>query len=144
MPWNIQRTAALSDNEFLRSPAGLDDSLSVVIDSTKVAELPASSGMYQLYKGTVMGKINASSKVCAISAGAYGSGSSGAWVAADIVGILANNVKFWIGQGITAGAATDEPAAVLWHGCDFNVSKLLGYTGNETIVKAALFTCRFR
>lgn len=144
MPWNIARTATLADNEFLRSPAGLDDSKSVVIDSTKVLQNPASSGIYRLYKGTVMGKIAASSKVCAISAGLYGTGGSSAWTAADIVGILANDVNFWIGQGVTAGAATDEPAAVLHHGCDFNISKLIGYTGNETIVKAALFTCIFR
>lgn len=146
MPFNLNRgPAVIIEKEILRSAAGLDDIKSMVVDSTKVAENPASSGRYILEAGTVMIKIPSSSKIQPINAaGATGTGSSGAIAADDIVGILATTIEFWLGTGITAGAATDEPCAILHHGCDFNVSKLVGYTGNETITKAALPTCVFR
>jgi hypothetical protein len=145
MPFNVKRTAVILQKEILRSASGLDDIKSVVVDSTKVAENPASSGRFILEAGTVMIKIPASSKVQPINAaGAAGSGGAGAIVAADIVGIAAVSKEFFLGTGITAGAASDEPFALLHHGCDFNVSKLVGYTGNETITKAALPTCVFR
>jgi hypothetical protein len=140
----VKRSAIFYEKEILRSAAGLDDVKSMVIDSTKIGQNPASSGRYVLEAGNVMGKINASSKICPIAAGAFGSGASGAWTAADIVGILGTSVEFTLGPGITAGSATDEEVDILHHLCDFNVSKLVGYTGNETITKQALFTCLFR
>lgn len=144
MPFNVKRTAVLLEKEILRGAGGLDDIKSMVVDSTKVVENPASSGRYILEAGTVMTKIVASSKIQPITIAAGGSGGSGAYVAGDIVGILATTHEFFLGTGITAGAASDEPVAILHMGCDFNVSKLVGYTGNETITKAALPTCVFR
>jgi hypothetical protein len=145
MPFNANRGPVVQyEKEILRAFTGLESIKSMVVDSTKVAENPSSSGRYVLEAGTVMGKINGSSKICSIGAGAFGSGSSGAWVAADIVGILADKVEFYIGQGVTAGAATDEPVAVMFMGADFNINKLVAYTGNETITKAALPLCSFR
>lgn len=145
MPYNVKRTAVLIEKEILRSASGLDDILSAVVDSTKVPENPVGSGRYILEAGTVMGKIAASTKVAPLStATPVGSGAAGAWTAADILGIMQNTVEFWLGVGITAGAASDEPVSLLHHECDFNISKLVGYTGNETITKAALPTCLFR
>lgn len=142
----ITRQGVFFDKEILRSAAGLDDIKSMVLDSTKVAENPASSGRYVLEAGTVMAKITGgSTKIQPVhSNAAGGSGGSGAYVAGDIVGILATTIELGVGQGITASAKTDEPVAILHHGCDFNAAKLIGYTGNETIVKAALPTCIFR
>lgn len=136
MPFNVARGPAdFYDKEILRSAAGLDDIKSMLVDSTTVDENPASSGRYVLEAGTVMVKITSSSKIQPAGAGI---------AAGDVVGILAATIEFWIGPGVTAGDATDEPAAILHHGCDFNVSKLVGYSGNETAVKAALPTCIFR
>lgn len=144
MPFNVKRTAVIEDREILRSGAGLDSIKSMVVDSTKIVENPASSGRYIVYAGTVFGKINGSTKVCPISAGLFGSGASGAWVAADIVGISQRPLEFFLGPGITAGAATDEPVALLHLGAEFNINNLSGYTGNETVTKAGLPFCMFR
>lgn len=147
MPFNARRTATLFEKEILRSAAGLDDIKSMVIDSTKIDQNPSSSGRYVLEAGNVMVKIPSSSKIMPIAAAAasgQGSGGSGAYVAADIVGILGSAIEFFIGQGVTASGATDEPASILHHGCDFNVGQLLGYTGNEAITAAAMPTCKFR
>lgn len=146
MPFNLARgPAVIIEKEILRSAAGLDDIKSMVVDSTTVPENPTSSGRYILEAGTVMVKIPASSKIQPITAsGATGSGTGGAFTSSDVVGILGHTREFWLGIGITAGAPSDEPVPILHHGCDFNVSKLVGYTGNETIVKGALPTCLFR
>jgi len=145
MPFNVKRGPALIiEKEILRSAAGLDDAKSMVVDSTKIPEYTVGAGRYILEAGSVMGKINGSSKICPISAWNFGSGASGAWVAADIVGIAQETTEFYLGSGVVAGSATDEPVSLLHHGCDFNITYLVGYTGNETIVKAALPTCIFR
>lgn len=139
---NIRRTATIIETEILRSAAGLDDIKSMVLDSTKLLENPSSSGLIILESGEVMGKISGSSKIMPIRYGNFGTGSAGAWTAADIVGV--NETQYQFPKDITLGAATDHELAILHHGCDFNISKLKGYTGNETITKAALPTCIFR
>jgi hypothetical protein len=145
MPFNQQRgPAQIYENEFLRAFTGQESIKSMVLDSTHVPENPASSGRYVVVKGTVMGKIGGSSKIAPLTAGAFGSGSAGAWVAGDIVGILTETVEVYVGAGAAAGVAADEPVAVMHMGMDLNVSKLIGYTGNETIVKAALPLNSFR
>lgn len=146
MPSNVSRIATFFQKEILRSGAGLDDIPSYVIDSTKIAEYPASSGRYVLEAGTVMVKVqgDAAKKIMPLhSNAAGGSGGAGAYVAADIVGILASTIEFYIGEGVTASGKTDEAVAVFWHGNHFNITKLVGYTGNEAIVAAALSTCKF-
>lgn len=145
MPFNVKRgPAVIVEKEILRSAAGLDDAKSMVVDSTKIPEYVTGDGRYILEAGSVMGKINGSSKIMPIAAGNFGSGTAGAWVAADIVGVAQTTTEFYLGPGVTAGSATDEPVSILHHGCDFNITYLVGYTGNETIVKAALPTCIFR
>lgn len=145
MPFNQKRgPASIYENEFLRAFTGDESIKSGVLDSTKVAENPGGSGRYVVVQGTVLGKISGSTKLCPISAGAYGSGGSGAWVAGDIAGILAETVEFMIGPNAAAGLAADEPCAVMHMGMDLNVSRLFGYTGNETIVKAGLPLNTFR
>lgn len=143
----VRRTAQFYDIEILRSAAGLDDIKSMVVDSTHVPENPSGSGRYVLVAGNVMGKISgdAAGRIMPIAVANLGSGGAGAWQAADIVGILAQAKDFAIGPGMpAAGTQSDEEVAILHHGCDFNISKLVGYTGNETITKAALPTCLFR
>jgi hypothetical protein len=145
MPFNVNRgPAVIIEKEILRGAAGLDDIKSMVVDSTTVAQNPSGSGRYILEAGTVMCKINGSSKIAPITATPNGTGSSGAWAAADIVGILATTHEFYLGPGITAGTATDEPVAILHAaGLRFNISQLVGYTGNETMVKTAMPLCKF-
>jgi hypothetical protein len=150
MPFNTKRgPAQIYENEFLRAFSGLESIKSMVLDSTKVPENPTGSARYVVVQGTVMGKISGSSKVCPVTAGAFGSGGSGAWVAADIVGVLAETIEVYVGPGVTAGGSTDEPCSVMFMGADFNVSKLIGYGGSApapatSIVQAAMPLCSFR
>ncbi len=137
MPFQLDRgPAVIIAKEILRSAAGLDDIKSGVIDSTLVVENPASSGRYILEAGTVLASGPSSGRLEPIY--------DGDTVAeADVVGILGATIEFWLGVGITAGRATDEAVPVLHHGCNFDTSELVGYTGNETAVEAALPTCLF-
>jgi hypothetical protein len=126
MPQYQKRTATLfHGKEILMGAAGLDDVLSYVVDSTKVPENPASSGRYVLEAGTVMAKIVGSSKIQPVTHAAGGTGGSGAYVAADIVGIVEDDHEFWLTSDTTPnGNAADEPVGVLHHGCPFNTDNL--------------------
>ena len=129
--------AVIIAKEILRSAAGLDDIKSMVLDSSYVLENPSTTGRYLLEAGTVLILGPSSDKVLPVYEGESTSGKT-------VVGILGHTREFWLGPGITANSNTDEPVAVLHHGCDFDLSKLVGYTGNETDVKAALPTSIFR
>lgn len=147
---NVERTAVLEDREVLRSAAGLNDIKSGVIAAHTVPQW-LSSGRYLLPKGTVMAKLSGDDqeRLCPVTHSGGGSGSSGAYVAADIVGILAAKVEFAIGPDVPADGALDnasnqdEPCALLHHGCNFDVRYLTGYSGRESVVAAALPTCLF-
>jgi hypothetical protein len=137
MPFQMDRgPAVIIEKEILKGAGGLDDILSYVVDSVYVEENPASSGRYILEAGTVLSAGPSDGRVKPVYDG--DSVSEG-----DVVGILGHTREFWLGPGITAGDATDEPVPVLHMGCHFNVDKLVGYTGNETEVEAALNLCKF-
>jgi len=138
MPFQLDRgPAVIIAKEILRSAAGLDDIKSGVIDSTYVVENPSTTGRYIVEAGTVLSSNGP-------SAGRLKPVYEGDTVVqGDVAGVLGATIEFWLGPGITAGYATDEAVPVLHHGCHFNVDKLVGYTGNETAVKAALYTCLF-
>jgi len=125
------------DKEILKSAHGLNDILSSVADSTVVPENPAASGRYVLEAGTVMIWTGAAfdSKVVPDVAETA--------LPAVIAGVLATTIEFFIGQGVTASAVTDEPVALLHHGCHFDVTQLVFYSGNIANVQAALYTCKF-
>lgn len=129
--------AVIIAKEILRSAAGLDDIKSMVLDSTAVVENPSTTGRYIVEAGTVLILGPSSDKVLPVYADVDTSGKT-------VVGILGHTAEFWLGPGISASSNTDKPVPVLHHGCDFDISKLVGYTGNETDVKAALPTCIFR
>jgi hypothetical protein len=136
MPFHEVLPAAIFyDKEILRGADGLNDIKSMVVDSTYVVENPAASGRYVLEAGTVMCKVVSSSKIRPAAA----SGE----VAADIVGILGRIQEFWLGPGITAGSATDQPVNILHFNAHFNVSKLVMYSGNAAQVLLALPHCKF-
>jgi len=140
VPFQQKRTATLfGGKEILRSAAGLDDVKSMVVDSNKVPQNPASSGRYVLERGTVMLTISASTKIQPATAAGAPSPTS-----TNVVGILEDDHEFWISTDSTPNdTAADEPVGILHHGCNFNTANLTGYTGNETAVKAALPTCKF-
>lgn len=123
--------------EILRSAAGLDDIKSMVLDSTYVLENPSTTGRYIVEAGTVLSLGPSDGKVKPVYEGENVD-------QANVAGILGHTREFWLGPGITASSNTDAPIPVLHHGCDFDVSKLVGYVGNEAAVKAALPTCIFR
>lgn len=123
--------------EILRSAAGLDDIMSLVLDSRAVIENPSTTGRYIVEAGTVLAVGPSDDRVIPIYDGE-------SVAEADVVAILGHTVEFWLGPGVTADQNLDKPVPGLHHGCDFNVDKLVGYTGNEAAVKAALPTCIFR
>lgn len=145
MPFNQEREGVTYGREILRGFGGLDDLPSYVIDSTTVPENPASSGRWVIEKGTVMALIAASDKIQPVTNPGGGSGGSGAYVAADIVGVLDRDVFFFLGPGVTPGAgnAADEPCYVIHMGAHFDTRYLLGYSGRETVVKTGLPFCKF-
>ena len=129
--------AVIIAKEILRSAAGLDDIKSMVLDSTYVLENPSTTGRYLVEAGTVLSLGPSDGKVKPVYEGEN-------VAEADVAGILGHTCEFWLGPGIDASTNTDRPVPVLHHGCDFDVSKLVGYVGNETDVEAALHTCIFR
>lgn len=140
MAFQTNRTGAVVPGEvkeILRSAAGLDDIMSLVLDSRSVVENPSTTGRYIVELGTVLAVGPSDDRVVPVYEG-------DTVAEADVVGILGHTVEFWLGPGITADQNMDKPVPVLHLGCDFDVSKLVGYTGNETAVKAALPHCKFR
>lgn len=134
---NQQRSATLfHGKEILRGAGGLDDILSYVVDSSTVPENPVSSGRYVLEAGTVMAVDSGTLKVLPVTSTSYS--------AQDIVGICEDDHEFWITSDTTPnGGNADEAIGVLHMGCHFNIDNLVGYTGNESDVQAALPLCKF-
>lgn len=139
----ITREGYFFDKKITRSGAGYDDAKSMVLRSSKVDAISggAGDGRYIVEAGTVMvwddGDTKERIKPLHMNAG-EGTGGAGAYQASDIVGILASGIELG-GQGDDY----DQPVAVLHHGVNFSVEDLVGYTGNESIVAAALPTCIF-
>jgi hypothetical protein len=139
----ITREGYFFDKKITRSAAGFDDAKSMVLRSSKVDAIASGpgTGRYIVEAGTVMvwddGDSKERIKPLHMNAG-EGTGGSGAYVAGDIVGILHAGIELG-GQGDDY----DMPVSILHHGVNFSVEDLVGYTGNETIVKAALPTCIF-
>jgi hypothetical protein len=150
----VKRSRFIFENEILRSAAGLDDVKSMVLDATKVNT--TFSGVpfrYIVPMGAVL--VKSGTKVApafmnngqAGQGASLGSGGAGAWVAADVVGILSRTVELIVGD-TAPDSKSDTDVSVFHHGCDFNVNKLYGYggTGNPTavVIQAAMPTCIFR
>lgn len=135
MPWNIVRNGVIVEKEILKSVSGLDDVDSYVVDATTVLQNPSSSGRYILEAGTVLVK---GSGTLVQQASSNITGNSEV-----VVGILGVTTEFWIGEGVAASAASNEPVPVYHFNCHFDITKLVGYTGNETAVKTALPSCIF-
>jgi hypothetical protein len=123
--------------EILRSAAGLDDIMSLVLDSRSVVENPPTTGRYIVELGTVLAKGPSDDRVIPIYDGDNVN-------AGDVVAILGHTVEFWLGPGISADSNMDKPVPGLHFGCDFDTSKLVGYSGNEAAVEADLPHCKFR
>ncbi len=137
MPFQFDRgEGVIIEKEILKGAGGLDDILSYVLDSSYVVEHPASSGRYIVEAGTVLASGPSGNRLKPIYDGESVS-------EADVVGIMGHTREFWLGPGITAGDATDEPVPVLHMGCHFDTEKLVGYEGNETEVEGALNLCKF-
>lgn len=137
MPFNIVRNGAIVEKEILRSVSGHEDVLSKVVDATTVTENPASSGRYILEAGTVLVEA-AGNKVKPASTDISGNSEV-------VVGILSVTREFYIGDGVAAAAASNEPVSVFHMGCHFDITKLVRYSDgtNATQVKAALPLCKF-
>lgn len=137
---NVDRGPAyIVEKEILRSAAGLDDIMSLVIDATYVLETEVDgdgTGRYIVEAGTVLAKIESSNKLQPV----YEDDdvSEG-----NVVGILGHTKEFFISSDVPATSAANSSVPVLHHGCNFDTSKLIGYVGNESAVAGALPTCLF-
>ena len=135
MAQNIVRNGVIVEKEILRSAAGLDDVLSRVVDANQVPENPVGSGRYILEAGTIL-VTHTGNKVKPASADITGDGQT-------VVGILGVTKEFWLGS-TNATNAHDEAVPVYHHGCHFDTTKLVNWSGgNPAAVKAALPTCKF-
>lgn len=132
MAFNKSRVGTFYDKEILKYVTGLEATQNIVIDGTTVP-VDSTSGRYVMQAGTVVAKISASTKVQPAAA----SGVS----ASDIVGILTHTVEFFYPVETNV---TDEPAAVYFHECIFDITKLVNYSGNASAVQTALKTCLFQ
>lgn len=65
-----------------------------------------------------------------------GQTTQGELAASDISGIVMHTVELW--PDATEVYKDDEPAALYTKNCAFETSQLIGYSGNATIVKAAM------
>lgn len=145
----IQRSARFWDKKITRSGAGFDDLLSKVVDSRTVDAIPSNEiggGLYVLEAGHVMAYVDGDDQgrikpVAHNPAG--GTGGAGAYVAADIAGILSSPHTFSIDVENPAGDDGDRPVALLHFGANFDTAELVGYEGNEAAVEAALPHCKF-
>src|SRR5687768_4653260 len=121
------RTAVFYDKEILKYPTGLEAIKNLVIDSSTVSA--NGDGRLIIEAGTVISKINASSKVKPAPTSGLAE--------ADVVGILAHTLELFG----TTDTDFDVPGAAFFHGCVFDTTKLLSYSSNAANVKAALKTC---
>lgn len=136
MPYNVSRSVNTVKKEVLKFPAGLDAIESVVLAASAAPELPSAvtgtTGVRGYRAGTVLKKAAGDSQNRYVAYGGAGT----------VAGILGDNIYFYDDTD-----ASDEAADMLFHGCVFNVNKLVGddrdYEGNESAVQDALHTCRF-
>jgi hypothetical protein len=123
------REAAFYNKEILKYPTGFEAIKNVVIDATTLTI--NDDDRYVLESGTVLSKINASTKVKPAP-------SSGL-ATADVVGILAYTIEFF-------GDEADHtvPGAAFFWNCIFDTSKLISYTNNAANIKTAMPSCDFQ
>jgi hypothetical protein len=79
--------------------------------------------------------------VLSTGTGKVGPAATSGVTANQIVGILTHTVEFYYP---VEADVTDEPAAVYFHECVFDTSKLLSVSGNLSAVQTALPTCLFQ
>jgi len=128
----IARTTKTVEKEVLVFPAGLDAIQSVVLSASGVDALPSATtgyvGKLGLLAGTILKKVSGDSQVRYEEYDGTGTPE----------GVLGDNIYFFDNT-----EASDRAADMLFHGCVFDINKLIGYTGNEAAVEAALSTCQF-
>ena len=140
MPWNVVTDGGKrTEREILKFPVGLGAIRSVVIKASSVAArtVPDTEGFGNAYdsrnaRTLLRGQLLAKDTVDTTKYVPYTGGAQ------TCTGILDNDVTF-----MDATSASDEACNMIFFGAIFKASKLIGYTGNETAVKAALPTCRF-
>lgn len=141
MPWNVVTDGGKrTEREILAFPVGLGAIRSVVIKASSVTprSVPDVTGFANAYdnrhaRTLLRGQLLTKDTVDPTKYIPY-TGSAGQ----TCTGILDNDVEF-----IDGTSNSDEAANMLFFGCIFKAANLIGYTGNETAVKAALPTCRF-
>ena len=123
------RREALPKPEFLQYPLYSTEIDSGVLVASGVAA--DASGPYTGRRYTVQGTILSK----------RGDNNYEVYTAAsgqNVAGVLYDTVEF-----ADATAASNQPIAFVRRNASFKLDKLVGYTGNETAVKAALSTCEF-
>lgn len=130
MPFNIKKTASITQPEILRFPTGLQAIKSVVIDATDFV-VPADGSRYQVMAGTAL-------QLSATNTNQYvkfkGSGAVG-----TVKGILASTIDL-----AAQATAADEPAAMFFHECVFATEAIVDFTLYSSALINDLKTCLFQ
>jgi len=137
MPWNvITDEGSRTEREILKFAMPMGTPIrSVVIKASSVAARPTPDtdagydGLRVLLRGQILAKdtVDATKYVPYTAA-----------VGQTPAGVLDNDVEFLDGT-----SASNEAANMLFTGAIFHAGNLIGYTGNEAAVAAALPGCRF-
>jgi hypothetical protein len=128
MPFNITKSAFISDKEILKFPTGLRAVKSVVLDgSDYVSTATVDNTRFVIPAGTILTlSVTNTDKHVTYK----GSGT--------ISGILAHPVDML--AGLTAGS---EPAPMFFHECVFATSAIVGFTQYASALVSDLKTCKF-
>lgn len=133
-----ETTSALAYNASAAAVEAALEALSTV-DEASVSGGPGDAGGTTPYTVQIVEPAGASAPTT--GAGSLTGGGASAVVTASSLtptGVLDNDVEF-----VNGTSGSDEAANMLFFGCIFDASALIGYAGNEAAVAAALPTCRF-
>src|SRR5436309_2431465 len=126
----VKRTQFIFETEILRSGAGLEDVMSCVLDASLcTTQFSGVRGRFIVPQGTVLTWVGTpfASKVSPAfmnngqgsSNPLNGSGTSAAFVQADVAGILSRTIELIVGDAQLAGTApedeSDQDASVFHH-----------------------------
>lgn len=127
MPFNVKRSAAWTDKEILKYPAGLHQIASIVLDGSDFAVSTPNGARYVVPAGTIL-------KISATSPDKYveykGSGT--------IAGILGHPVDM-----LAQTTANSEPAPMFFNGAIFATNGIVGFTTYASALVNDLKHCQF-
>lgn len=128
MPFNVSRSAAWTDKEILKYPAGLHQIASVVLDGTDFPVLTPNGDRYVVPAGTIL-KVSATNPTRYVEYKGTGT----------IAGILGSPIDM-----LAQTTANSEPAPMYFNGAIFATAAIVGFTQYASALVADLKHCDFK